>query len=253
MKTKLDNLVLGGSYEAFLYAFREGYPIIYKVIEKPFVQDDVSLKQKQNMEQMVFLMTLADLNLFANKVGEIRVDENNVTVTGKRPWKFELMVDHIHNFTNHSETKIKVVDYINVKSCGKHNFKYLKGTGDFVKEIIFVPSKRVKATKNYDVNSNKADWLTIHKDLCVVSHLTKKQIENEKYSAIYSRLFALQIMKDNGIKGKSSGNLNHEYCKPIRLEFSKREMFPLLPKIVPEPLSSKNIYIQKFLNKEYFK
>lgn len=75
MKFKYENIVLGGSFDAVYLAFREGWPIIYKELEKPFEKDLIGSRNKKDFyEFMVFLLSMSNLNPFSFKVADIRME-----------------------------------------------------------------------------------------------------------------------------------------------------------------------------------
>ena len=247
IKFKYDNLVLGGSLDALYFAFKEGYPIIYKDLEKPFELDEASGKNKKELtEQILFLLAISNLHPFANKVEEMRVEGNKVFVSGKRPWIAEIDVGIIHDFRDIQAAKYKVVDWVNVRSCGPHDFHIITGRSNFAKEVHFYPSQRSNETKNFYINKNpKLEWKDLTKDIQIVSYLNKKQLDDEEYGPIYSRIKAKQMMKDAGIVGRKRWLAYPKQRLGIRLEFAKREVFKLDPVADKDyKLESKNKYIQ---------
>lgn len=224
---KVENLVLGGNLEALEFAFREGFPVFYEKLEIPFHLDQTKegLNKKDVIENYAFLLSLGGLNLNSYLVSEYRLTENSLVVSGKKPWQVEIFFKKIIDFTEkQNDTLYKVVDYINVRSCGAHDIRELRTEDSFVKEIYFYPSKRMNSSKNFNLMTH--NYETITKDAMIVSYLTKKQIEDEEYSQIYSRLKLKEIMKEAGIKGKRSGTKEDGTIKrqSIKLEFSKREI-----------------------------
>lgn len=84
MNFKYENLVIGGSFDAVYLAFKEGWPIIYKEIEKPFEQDLIGTRNKKDfIEMMIFLLSMAGLNPFADKVNDIRLESTNKIVVSR--------------------------------------------------------------------------------------------------------------------------------------------------------------------------
>lgn len=224
---KIDNLVVGGNLAALEFAFREGFPIFYEKLETPFhlEQTKEGLTKKDIIDNYSFLLSMAGLNLSSNMVAEYRIDNNILTISGKNPWKISYQYDNIFDFRVEEDNKIyKVVDYINVRSCGKHDIRELRTKDEFVKEIYFYPSQRMNSSKNFSLFTH--NYETITKDAMVVSYLTKKQIEDEECSQIYSRLKLKELMKESGIKGKRCGTRPDGKIKrnAIKLEFDRREV-----------------------------
>lgn len=224
---KIDNLVIGGNLAALEFAFREGFPIFYEKLEVPFhlEQTKEGLNKKDIIENYAFLLSMAGLNLSSKMVSEFRLEQQVIVITGKTPWKIEYEFENLIDFRTSDKDKIyKVVDYINVKSCGKHDVRELRTEDYFVKEIYFYPSQRTNSSKNFSLSTHSYENVT--KDVMVVSYLTKEQIEKEDYSGIYSRLRLKEVMKEVGIKGKRCGTRPDGKIKrnAIKLEFDKREI-----------------------------
>ena len=224
---KIKDLVLGGNLLALEYAFREGLPIFYDKLEATFhlEQTKEGLLKKDIIENYAFLLSMAGLNLSSHLVSEFRMQDNVLTITGRVPWKEEYIFENIVDFHKDEEDLVyKVVDYINVRSCGKHDVRELKTQEDFVKEVYFYPSKRMNSSKNFSLYTHSYENVT--KDAMIVSYLTKKQIQDEEYSQIYSRLKLKEMMKDAGIKGKKCGTRPDGKIKrnAIKLEFDRREI-----------------------------
>lgn len=225
---KVQNLVIGGNLEALEFAFREGFPVFYEHLETPFHLDQTKqgLTKKDVVENYAFLLSLAGLNLHSHLVSEFRLGKNKLTITGNIPWSIEVEYEILHDFRKGKNKNVfyKVVDYINVRSCGEHDIRELKTEDNFAKEIYFYPSQRSNKSKRFDLSTHNYETTT--KDAMVVSYLNYSQIESEDYSPIYSRLRLKEIMKEVGIRGKKCGfekNGKQKY-NSIKLEFAKREI-----------------------------
>lgn len=233
---KCKDVVIGGSFDAVYLAFTEGYPILYKELEKPFEHDRIGSKSKKEaFEMMVFLLTLANLNPFGSKITDIRMENDRIVVSGEKPWIYEIKADNIHDFTK-SDTKLfKVVDYIKLRTMGNHPFKGFKTKDKFVSEIhIDIDNRRKQSAR-------------------VISYLTAKQLNKEEYSGVYSRIKVKQIFKDNGIKGNLKcietrpGFAKGQRWTPPYLEFTRREIFKIDKEDKEYCLESKHPYIQKLM------
>ena len=226
---KVKDLVIGGNLAALEFAFREGFPVFYDKLEAPFhlEQTKEGINKKDVIENYAFLLSLSGLNLSSHLVNSYRIEENKLTLSGKKPWVVQIEFEKIHDFNDRKEEndKIKkVIDYINIRSCGSHDIRELKTEEDFVKEIYFYPSQRANSSKKFSLMTH--NYETVVKDAMVVSYLTNEQVQDEEYSPIYSRLRLLEIMKEVGIKGKRCGTKPNgkEIRASIKLEFDKREI-----------------------------
>lgn len=247
---KVKNLVIGGNIEALEFAFREGYYIFYEKLEAPFHLDQTKngLNKKDVIENYAFLLSLCGLNLHSHINSEFRLGKEKLTITGKVPWTIEVFFETVHDFRKAKNKNIlyKVIDYINVRSCGNHDIRELKTENNFVKEIYFYPSHRSNSSKNFSLSTH--DYESITKDAMIVSYLNHSQIQNEDYSSIYSRLRLKEIMQEIGIKGKKCGyhpNGKQKY-NSIKLEFARREINEI-EQIERQYYytSSKNCHLQK--------
>lgn len=223
---KVGDLVIGGNLAALEFAYKEGFPIFYDKLETPFRLDQTKdgISKKDIIENYAFLLSLAGLNYHSHIVDNYRLDDDKLIISGKTPWITEIYFDRIHDLRNNKSALYKVVDYINVRSCGPHDLRELRTEENFVKEIYFYPSLRSNKTKKFNLARN--DYETATKDVMLVSYLTGEEIEQEENSQIYSRLKLKQIMKDLGIKGRRQGKQKSgktKYCS-IKLEFAKREI-----------------------------
>jgi len=225
---KVKDLVIGGNLEALEFAFREGFHVFYEHLETPFHLDQTKqgLTKKDVVENYAFLLSLAGLNLHNHMVSESRLGKDRLTITGNIPWSIEVEYETLHDFRKGRNKNViyKVVDYINVRSCGAHDIRELKTEDNFAKEIYFYPSQRSNKSKKFSLSTH--NYETTIKDAMVVSYLNYSQIESEDYSPIYSRLRLKEIMKEVGIKGKKCGFEKNGKQKhnSIKLEFARREI-----------------------------
>lgn len=224
----VKDLVIGGNLEALEFAFREGFHIFYEKLESPFHLEttNTGLNKKDVIENYAFLLSLSGLNLHAHINSEYRLGKDKLTITGKVPWILEVKYENLHDFRKSKNKNViyKVVDYIDVRSCGNHDIRELKTEDNFAKEIYFYPSQRANSSKNFSLSTH--DYESVTKDAMVVSYLNYSQIQNEDYSPIYSRLRLKEIMEEIGIKGKKSGYYPNGKQKhnSIKLEFARREI-----------------------------
>lgn len=235
MKLKYDNLVIGGSFDALYLAFSEGYPIIFKDLEKPFKQDKIGDTNKKDFyEMMLFLLGISNLNLFYSKVQDIRIEGNKVIVSGKKPWIHELEITNIHDFRDEKTRTFKVVDTVSLTSMGPHNVFEIKTKDKFVKEVYI-------------------EFVRKHQIAKVVSYLTQAELNKEDFSPVYSRLRLKQLLKENGIKGRKKcievrpGFKAGQRYTPPRLEFVSREIHKFSREKKEYVPKSKDPYIQRLM------
>lgn len=225
-KKQISDLVIGGNLKALEFAFREGFPVFYERLEVPFhlEQTKEGLSKKDIIETYAFLLSMAGLNCNSKGIESHRLEEQSIFLTGKGAWAKEITFDKLHDFREENDSFFKVVDFINVRSCGPHDVRELKTEENFVKEIYFYPSERVNSSKNFSLSTH--NYETVTKDAMVISYLQKEDLENENYSPVYSRLRLKEIMKEVGIQGKRCGKRPNGSIKrnAIKLEFEKRQI-----------------------------
>lgn len=225
----VEDLVIGGNLAALEFAYREGFHIFYEKLETPFhlEQTKEGINKKDVIENYAFLLSLAGLNLHSHLVAEHRIERKKLVISGKVPWVSEYKYNNLHDFRIKNEkSKIyKVIDYIDVRSCGTHDIRELKRKDNFVKEIYFYPSQRSNNSKRFDPLTH--NYELIPKDAILVSYIKGRDLENDNFSPVYSRLILKEVMKEVGIKGKSRGFDSNGKPRPrgaINLEFAKREI-----------------------------
>ncbi len=252
MILKLDNIVIGANLKALQFALKKGYPILYKDLELPFDFDyiDDTLSKRDYLEYIAFLLSLAGLNFYGDKIENISFENQLIKVTGKRAWTQYIKAERIHDFTISPQTYTgiyQVIDWIDVRSIGTHNVKELDSDDTFVKKIIFYPSQRQNKSKLFDENTT--DYSQIPKDLVAISYLTKSELDEETYGEVYSRLKVKDMLKRAGLKGKKCGvsSTGKPSTAPIKLDFSKREIKYFDDSPVYVDLTSEHPYVRNIL------
>jgi hypothetical protein len=249
---ELENLVIGGNLKALQFALKNGFPILYKELELPFEFEylDDNFSKRDYQEYIAFLLSLAGLNYFGDKIENITVQDKKVKVTGKRAWTYEFNCKNIHDFRIDPQSYdglYQVIDWINIRSCGLHSLKQLDSEDNFVQKILFYPSQRQNKSKLSYLSDT--EYEKIPKDLVCLSFLTKQQLEEESHGEVYSRLKAVQMMKEAGLKGKKVGfsSTGKPSTAPIKLEFDRREVKFFHPEPVFIDLTSENRYVKTIL------
>lgn len=249
---ELDNFVIGGNLKALQFALKNGFPILYKELELPFEFDylDDNFTKRDYQEYIAFLLSLSGLNYFGDKIENFKVEQNIVKVFGKRAWDYQFNCKKIHDFRIDPQSYnglYQVIDWINIRSCGLHSLRELNSEDPFVQKLLFYPSQRQNKSKLSYLSDT--DYEKIPKDLVCLSFLTKEQLEEEGHGEVYSRLKAVQMMKDAGLKGKKVGfsSTGKPSTAPIKLEFERREVKFFYPEPVFVDLTSENGYVKNIL------
>jgi len=225
-----DQIVVGSSLEALLYAFVHEMPVFYSAPHKPFRFDhlDVSLDlaclkiphfsqslkthagtkvvgTPKNLlwERLIFLLSIHGHAPLSDRCENLRYNgENIITFSDAYTKLIDIDFDECYYFGDDNarrmpkieldSTKIICYDWIAFNRGGKHDIDYIESDDDFVKEIWFYSSDRI-------------DGKTPVKDACVVSHLTEKELEDFDFSETMARFKAVSEMEARGMKGKYNG------------------------------------------------
>ena len=230
MKLHYDNIVVGSNLDAVMFAFTNDYPIFYTSPAKPFRFDyfepKVKLdflgipheKRKHNCldteftsgipklmlwERLLFLMSLRGLVPLSNLCQKMRCVNNDIVFSNGYSKILEINFTECYYFgddnsngfikrTKLDEQEYICYDYIAFNKGGKHEVDLIHTGDDFVSEIWFYSSDRI------DGNSPI-------RDACAVSKLKSEQLYDFDFSETMARFKTIQLMKDNGMRGKLSG------------------------------------------------
>ena len=218
-----DTLVIGGSLEAFAYAFKHCLPVLYTNLKPPFKYDyfqpdvdfNLNIKTPPNVlrtasgtttcgpsklqiwQKLLFLLSVSGKTIYGDTIRSIQIEENEI----------HLSCDGIRR-------KTITFDWVNIVSGGSHEYDLLCYKDEFVNAVHFYPSDRNDNTKL--------------KDLVCVSYLTDEQLVDFSYSDTYVKFKLLDLFKQLGIKGARNGrDVNrpgHYKYYAVKLEPSSRQV-----------------------------
>ena len=247
---KLEEVVIGSGLNAAAYSYIKNVPLILNSAGSPFEFDyldpeadldkiglknirkelntpdgvrPVGLPKVDAWRYVVYLLSLGGLCPLADKTEAIRVDEDRLTVTTASSRVIKLEFDKLIVFDDKNvhglpalpreSGRLKVIDWINVRSGMKHEFDQIETTSDFVKCIHFYPSERI------DGDSDK-------KDAVAISYMLEEELNDYKYSDTYVKFKVRELMKNAGINGKKNGfdYKGDQKHVDIKLEPSRREV-----------------------------
>ena len=229
-----NNLNIGRTLTCLLHSFKTETACILTDPIPPFKFDEYisgydfsflgidESNPHQAWDRICFLLSMSGLLLFPNNISSARMSKNTVEVITNNNQKIIINCDNINVFDESETSWCYVYDYFDWKSGSLHEFDQLEDPDNsFIKKIIFYSSERDRVNKNV-------------KDLVGVSFLNTSNINDIETSSGYSRLKILQMMKQAGIKGRttvynSRGLATH--TTPV-IEFNKRVVKPyFVPKI----------------------
>lgn len=246
LELEYDKLVIGSDLSALSYAYVNKIPVIYLNLNKPFKFDDENIwKSKRDIwNKLCFLLAYTKYMPFGNIITNIKIDNNllkcitknylSINITYNNLFIFDdYKIDGLPAPINKTNNFYHVLDYFNVLSGASHDYKYLSDDDDFVKKVIFYPTKRMPSNFRKNI-----------KDCVSVSRIEEKNLLLDEYSQNYSRLKTINLMAKAGIKGYYEKADN--YYRKVQIESNKRKIFPLGKNIYPH--ISNNI---KFIYDDY--
>jgi len=228
------NLNIGRTLTCLLHSFKTETACILTEPSPPFKFDehisgyDFSFlgiddpNPQQAWDRLCFLLSMSGLLLFPNNISNARLSENIVEIITNNNQKIKIECENINKFDESETGWYHIYDYYDWRSGSLHEFENLEDKDNsFIKKIIFYSSERARVNNNV-------------KDIVGVSFLNEKELENVEVSPSYSRLKILRMMRENGIKGRTTGYNSKgksTHVTPV-IEFNKRIIRPhFQPKI----------------------
>lgn len=223
-------MVLGSSLSALLFSYINDYAVVFAKPRTPFRFDYMSTKldlsslkipfnnltlksfdskmqvgiQKVLLwERLLFLQSLRGNIISTKDAHSLRLTDNTITISNEYSKILDLVFEKCYYYgddgavgftqkTDLDEATYICYDYIAFNSGGKHDIDYINTGDDFISEIWFYGSDRI-------------DGNTPVRDACAVSTLNKQQLQDFDFSETMARFKTLQVMKDNGMRGKFNG------------------------------------------------
>jgi hypothetical protein len=230
MIIKNDEIVIGSSLRAVLYAFSNELPIFFAEERRPFRfdyldpeldlsflklsaqtkslttfgEDKIVGTQKVLLwERLLFLLGLSGKAPLSDRCASMRINNRSLICSNEYAKIAEVEFktayffgdDKCSGLLSEKEVANKPMicyDWIAFHRGGKHEIDYIETEDSLVKEIWFYSSDRI-------------DGATKVKDACVVSHLTEEQLASFDYSETMARFKAVSEMENRGMKGVFNG------------------------------------------------
>jgi hypothetical protein len=230
---KKINVVIGCSLPSLLFAYKNNLNLLYtrntlpSKIEKNIFFEGDEYTPHDLWKRLYYILSLSGNILFSDKIDNIRLEEETLSVFTKRARKYIIEYDKVYvfddlnlygipdNLSLKEDSILEIRDWFDVKSGMKHEYNLLTTDSEFVNKIIFHQSDRIDG--NHDL-----------KDAVAISYLTKEQLDDFEYSDINARFKTKHVMKQAGIKGTRNGRdtKNKALYKyyAIRLENREREI-----------------------------
>ena len=229
MNPHYDEIVVGSSLRALLFAALNDFPVFFTTPEKPIEFDhfdssvDLSSWRLHNepqvwttpdgetqtgqskialWEHVFFVLGLKGLTPFSSVCNSLRLDTNELTGYSEYAKLRTVEFGVCHYFDEHAtynllrsentQRNYEVYDTLAFMRGGKHHLDLIESNDPFCNKTWFYPTPRV-------------DGKSPFKDACVVSILSDDQIDDFDFSETIVRLTTTQKMKDLGLRGPRNG------------------------------------------------
>ena len=225
-----DELVLGGSLTALLYAYKKNLPILIDVAHIPFVLEEVPshwnisflgftkeghYKKSQVWDRLSFLLAMAGLVIFPNNIQSFRLEGDKIQIIGLDNKRMNVHYNKLIEFDRDTKDHLMVYDWFAVHSGSRHDWEVIPNPeSDLCHLLLFHRSTRSRTRKDV-------------KDVCTVSRVPRAFINKIEWSPTYTRIKTLQMMKEVGIRGRANGynKKGKTLHYAISIEHMYREVF----------------------------
>tara|TARA_R110002074_G_scaffold116903_7_gene248486 strand:- start:10071 stop:11003 length:933 start_codon:yes stop_codon:yes gene_type:complete len=224
-----ENVVVGSSLSAVLYAFNNQYPLLFTKASRPFRFDYLeqgvdlsSLKIPRELnvlttfqekkekgvrkeilwERLLFLLSLDGNVPLSNLCHSMRYDGEKITCSNEYSKIAEIGFDRCIYFEQEisgldikrklADNRYMCYDWVAFHKGGKHEIDYFKTDDEFVSEVWFYPSDRI-------------DGNTKIKDACIKSFIDNDSVNDFNFSETMARFKLVHEMESRGMKGKFNG------------------------------------------------
>jgi len=225
-----DELVLGGSLTALMYAYKKNLPIIIDVAHVPFILEEVPPhwdlsflgfnrstihKKSQVWDRLSFLLSMAGLVIFPNNIQSFRLDKDKISIIGLDNKKMSIYYQKLIEFDRDAKDSLMVYDWFAVHSGSRHDWEVIPNPDDDLCHLLLFHRSTRPRTRS-DV-----------KDVCAVSRVPRASLNKMEWSETYTRIKTLQMMKEVGIRGRANGynRKGKSLHYAISIEHMYREVF----------------------------
>ena len=247
LKFEYDKIVIGSGLEALLYAFTKNLPLIFNQDLSPniferfhpsvdlsmfgdFKETERGVRKIDLWKRLCFSLSISGKLPLPHNTTSLRIksEENTIEAFVSETKKVligykELLIFDAKNINGidatETEKQYEVLDWMNIRSGGKHDLEVLNSEENFVKQIVFYLSNRIDGNKKI-------------KDLVAISHLTEEEKNDTINDAIYARFKVQKMMQSVGIRGAKNGknpNYPEKSSEPykylsLNIEHDRREI-----------------------------
>jgi len=265
---RYDEIVIGSSLRAFLYAYNKNLPILLTKSRRPFkfeyfepdvdfsyigIDEEsrvfktfgenkvVGIPKTILWETLAFSLSIDGLCPLSNLCHSIRNYDGRLVCSNEyskiAEYEFNTCYyfgdDNTTGIVAEKEPKIKkyiCYDWIAINRGGKIEYDFMDVGDDLVNHVWFYSSDRI-------------DGNTGVKDACVVSYLNSDQLSDFDYSETMARFKMLAEMDKRGIKGRHAGGYTSA-GNPKRYKIKATHMFrEKIKNYTPTLIPSDNVII----------
>ena len=219
-----------------LYAYAHNYPCVFTRPLTPFrfdlFPDSMWQTKRHAWEMLTTAMSLGGLCPISDKATNMSISENvlKVIVSNSKMVRYEF--EKLYVFDDHLTTglsakeidlepTLRVLDWFDVRSGMEHSHERLQSDTDFVKEVLFYPSRRF---------GSQTSGRRTRKDLVAVSYIPRGELDNFEYSDTMAKFKVSDMMKVAGIRGARNGrdtnNPDRYKYYSVKIESIEREVTP---------------------------
>jgi len=243
-----ENIVIGSSLSAVIYAFNNELPIFYSSLKVPkrieYLDSEVDLKffdidnqtrilktfgsqikvgvEKRILwDKILFVLSLEGKAPLSNFCSSIRYDGNRIVFSDEYSKISEITFDKCHyfgddnasGFIKHENIKKYICyDWTAFNVGGKHEYDFIDTEDDFVNKIVYYLSTRRKG--NFNI-----------KDACAISYLKPEQIDDFDFSPTMARFKIISEMRSRGMRARIM-SYNPTKYRSYKLSYIGREIEP---------------------------
>jgi len=205
----LPKIITGGSLESLFYAYIHETPIVltqpYVPFELDMIEDnsffellgytaEMPLTKVQVWDRLAFVLSMAGLVMMPNNVRSVRHERNKIIFSLNDNSRFIIAYERKISFDKHLDSEVDVYDWFDIRSGAKTEKQEINDSeNDLVHKIIFYDSQR-KGTGGKGF-----------KDLVSLSRMQTSELHEYENSESYVRLKTLQMMKEQGMRGRPNG------------------------------------------------
>ena len=216
----VENLVIGSSYESYLYSFLKGYhhlsngalgPLFYETARVGFFGEK---NKKAALTHIKILLSIAGRSFDFLGLEKIKIEDSMLRVYSDYPtvkysfgccYIFDKQnVVHENEIVGKPEITYKVVDDFEVRNLPRSQKTIPAFSEGFLKAVNFYTSDRVLGAKHIT-------------DCVAESVLSREQISSLEYSDTVAKFLIQNKLKSLGYLGRISGkrdNGKHKYLSP---------------------------------------